>query len=230
MGDLEIDIASQALRNRLASASYDDGETVRNGAYLQGQAADDFIAELNPRARRQLNSVWPTVVLIDDEMVYCLFCVSYWLKGVTMPELTMGQINASARYVLEHVRVCKRNDGAFVVVINDDAPSCIGEIFHYASGDLDRAHTRDLHAVSILNQLLVCETEDNALDNALGSAFILTNRACAEYIADAPDSRVDKLTELIRGVWDFASGTRLIAQDEVRYIFPRVVHALKCFL
>jgi len=77
MGDLEIDIASQALRNRLASASYDDGDTIRNGAYLQGQAADDFIAELNPRARRQLNSVWPTVVLIYDEMVYCLFCVSY---------------------------------------------------------------------------------------------------------------------------------------------------------
>jgi len=147
-----------------------------------------------------------------------------------MPELTMGQINASARYVVEHVRVCMRNNGAFVVVINDDAPACIGEVLHYASGDMDRAHSRDLHAVSILHQLSVCETEDNALDNALDSAFILTNRACAEYIADAPDGRVDKLTELIRGIWDFSGATRLIAQEEVRYIFPRVVHALKMFL
>lgn len=147
-----------------------------------------------------------------------------------MPELTIGQINASARYVLEHVRVCKRNDGAFFVVINDDAPSHIGEILHYASGDLDRANTRDLHAVSILHQLSVCETEDNARDNALDAAFMLTNRACAEYIADAADSRVDKLTALIQGVWDFASGTRQIAQYEVRYMFPRVIRALKLFL
>lgn len=77
IGDLEVSISSQALRGRLASSAYDDGESIRRGAYLQGQAAEEFIADLNPRARRQLNAVWPTTVLIQDETVYCLFCVSY---------------------------------------------------------------------------------------------------------------------------------------------------------
>lgn len=143
--------------------------------------------------------------------------------------IDLAQIKATSRTLLEHVRTERRNDGRHVTVISDDAPAFIGEVYWYATGELGRSHSLDLWITGIVRQIQFCDTLENAFDMSLNMAHDLySNRLCAEYLAD-DGSRCDKLTELIQGVWDFSSGTREIAREEIAYMFPRVVKALSIF-
>lgn len=78
MGDLVVYLQSKALADRLMPRAYDDGESLKGGAYIQqGFGLLEFMGNIPARKRRQIDKGYDVTVWLYDELVFCLFNVAY---------------------------------------------------------------------------------------------------------------------------------------------------------